>query len=58
MLKGNHMVTDQTPSLQELLNKDFTSCTKSNEEDAQEIEPKPVFIHAQTSKRRNLNNNT
>ena len=58
MLKGNHMVTDQTPSLQELLNKDF-SATKSNDEDTQEHEPKPVFLHAQTSKRqRNKNNNT
>ena len=47
----NQMVTDQTPSLKELLKQDF-SASKSNDDE------KPVFIPAQTSKRRNLHTNT
>jgi hypothetical protein len=47
---GNQMVTDQTPSLQELLNKDF-SASKSHDDDQnpgrqESGNAKPVFIAA------------
>lgn len=48
MLKATHMVTDKTPSLQELFNKDFSAASKSNDEECNfdREDPKPVFIAA------------